>query len=121
MPDASAVTKRGVQSLLTQLDEIETGPGGGVITFDNGRLEVSNLRKLFWPKLKLSKGDLLRHYVWVAPFILPVLEDRPLVMKSYPSGIAGAPFYQHPAPDKAPGGLRMERVDAGDELRPSAV
>ena len=81
MAAASALTKSGIQSLLTQLDEIERGPGGGVITFGGERLDVSNLRKLFWPKLKLTKGDLLRHYVRVAPFILPVLEDRPLVMK----------------------------------------
>jgi hypothetical protein len=113
MASVGGLTKSGVQSLLTQLDEIEAGPGGGVITFDNGRLEVSNLRKLFWPKLKLTKGDLFRHYVRVAPFILPVLEDRALVMKRYPNGIAGAPFYQHRAPDKVPAGVRMERVNAG--------
>ena len=121
MAAASVLTRSGIQSLLTQLDEIETGPGGGVITFDNGRLEVSNLRKLFWPKLKLTKGDLLRHYVRVAPFILPVLEDRPLVMKRYPNGIAGAPFYQHRAPDKVPVGVRMERVNAGTEIRPHLI
>ena len=117
----SALTRSGVQSLLTQLDEIEAGPGGGTITFDTGRLEVSNLRKLFWPKLKLTKGDLFRHYVRVAPFILPVLEDRPLVMKRYPNGIAGAPFYQHRAPDKVPAGVRIERVNAGTEIRPHLV
>jgi bifunctional non-homologous end joining protein LigD len=121
MPRVSALTRSGVQSLLTQLDEIEAGPGGGVITFDTGRLEVSNLRKLFWPKLKLTKGDLFRHYVRVAPFILPVLEDRPLVMKRYPNGIAGAPFYQHRAPDKVPAGVRIERVNAGTEIRPHLV
>ena len=117
----SALTKNGIQSLLTQLDEIEAGPGGGVITFGGGRLEVSNLRKLFWPKLKLTKGDLFRHYVRVAPFILPVLEDRALVMKRYPNGIAGAPFYQHRAPDKVPAGIRMERVNAGTEIRPHLI
>jgi bifunctional non-homologous end joining protein LigD len=117
----SALTKNGIQSLLTQLDEIEAGPGGGVITFGGGRLEVSNLRKLFWPKLKLTKGDLFRHYVRVAPFILPVLEDRALVMKRYPNGIAGAPFYQHRAPDKVPAGVRMERVNAGTEIRPHLI
>ena len=121
MPDARARTKSGVQSLLTQLDEIEAGPGGGVITFDEGRLEVSNLRKLFWPTLKLTKGDLVRHYVRVAPFILPVLEDRPLVMKRYPNGIAAAPFYQHRAPDKVPAGVRIERVNAGSEIRPHLI
>ena len=70
MPSAGGPTKSALQSLLTQLDEIERGPGGGVITFPGGRapsavegrLEVSNLRKPFWPKLKLTKGDLFRHY-----------------------------------------------------------
>jgi bifunctional non-homologous end joining protein LigD len=121
MVDARAFTKSGVQPLLTQLDEIEAGAGGGVITFGKGRLEVSNLRKVFWPKLKLTKGDLFRHYVRVAPFILPILEDRPLVMKRYPNGIAGPPFYQHRAPDKVPAGVRIERVDAGTEIRPHLV
>jgi len=121
MPSASALTKTGVQSLLTQLDKIEAGPGGGVITFGGGRLEVSNLGKLFWPKLKLTKGDLFRHYVRVAPFILPILEDRPLVMKRYPNGISGPPFYQHRAPDKVPAGVRIERVNAGTEMRPHLI
>jgi bifunctional non-homologous end joining protein LigD len=71
--------------------------------------------------LKLTKGDLFRHYVRVAPFILPVLEDRALVMKRYPNGIAGAPFYQHRAPDKVPTGVRMERVNAGTEMRPHLI
>ena len=121
MPGVSGPTTSGIQSLLTQLEEIEAGPGGGVITFGGERLEVSNLRKLFWPKSKLTKGDLFRHYVRVAPFILPVLEDRPLVMKRFPNGIAGAPFYQHRAPDKVPAGVRIERVDAGSEIRPHLI
>jgi bifunctional non-homologous end joining protein LigD len=121
MPGVSGPTKSGIRSLLTQLEEIEAGPGGGVITFGGERLEVSNLGKLFWPKLKLTKGDLFRHYVRVAPFILPVLEDRPLVMKRFPNGVAGAPFYQHRAPDKVPAGVRMERVDAGTEIRPHLI
>jgi len=121
MAAASALTKSGIQSLLTQLDEIEAGPGGGVLTFAGERLEVSNLRKLFWPKLKLTKGDLFRHYVRVAPFILPVLEDRPLVMKRYPNGVDGAPFYQHRAPDKVPAAVHIERVNAGTEIRPHLI
>jgi bifunctional non-homologous end joining protein LigD len=121
MPSVSALTKSGIQSLLTQFDELEAGPGGGVITFGGERLEVSNLRKLFWPKLKLTKGDLFRHYVRVAPFLLPVLDDRPLVMKRYPNGIAGAPFYQHRAPDKVPADVRIDRVNAGSEIRPHLI
>jgi bifunctional non-homologous end joining protein LigD len=121
MAGASGPTKSALQSLLTQLDEIDHGPGGGVITFPGGRLEISNLRKPFWPKLKLTKGDLFRHYVRVAPMILPVLADRPLVMKRYPNGIAGAPFYQHRAPDTVPAGVRIDRVTTGRETRPHLI
>jgi bifunctional non-homologous end joining protein LigD len=53
--------------------------------------------------------------------ILPVLADRPLVMKRYPNGIAGAPFYQHRAPDKVPAGVRIERVSTGNETRPHLI
>ena len=94
------------------------------------RLEVSNLGKPFWPggsiKLTnrpeaLTKGDLFRHYVRVAPLILPVLADRPLVMKRYPNGIAAKPFYQHRAPDKVPPGVRIEKVTTGSETRPHLI
>jgi len=127
MAGASAPTKSTQQSLLTQLDEIERGPGGGAITFPGGRLEVSNLGKVFWPagsrrtRPPLTKGDLFRHYVRVAPMILPVLADRPLVMKRFPNGITGPPFYQHRAPDKVPEGVRIERVATGTETRPHLV
>ena len=127
MAGASAPTKSVIQSLLTQLDEIERGPGGGVLTFPGGRLDVSNLGKPYWPggskrtRSTLTKGDLLRHYVRVAPLILPVLADRPLVMKRYPNGIAGSPFYQHRAPDKVPAGVTIERVTTATETRPHLV
>ena len=57
----------------------------------------------------------------MAPLILPVLADRPLVMKRYPNGIAGSPFYQHRAPDKVPAGVRIERVTTATETRPHLV
>ena len=85
------------------------------------RLEITNLGKLYWPKLKLTKGDLFRHYVRVSPYILPVLEDRPLVMKRYPSGVPGAPFYQHGAPDKIPPGVRVTMVTTDTETRAHLV
>src|SRR5258705_62275 len=122
MPSESAPARSTVQSLLKQLDEIEQRGANGVLTMPGAeRLEVSNLGKSFWPALKLTKGDLFRHYVRVAPLILPVLADRPLVMKRYPNGIAASPFYQHRAPDKVPPGVRIETVTTGTETRPHLV
>jgi bifunctional non-homologous end joining protein LigD len=96
--------------LLDQFRSLEDTGRDGVIELPDGhRLAVTNLRKTFWPGEKLTKGDLFRYYVEVAPFILPAIRERPLVMKRYPNGIAGKPFYQHRAVD-VPDGVRIEKV-----------
>ena len=105
-----------LDALIHQLDEIERGPKSGKLQLPGGEtLEVGNLNKVFWPKLKVTKGELLRYYARVAPYILPVVEDRPLIMKRYPNGIDGAPFYQHKAPDKVPPAVRVAKVP-GDSV-----
>jgi bifunctional non-homologous end joining protein LigD len=63
---------------------------------------LTNLLKLFWPRLGLTKGDLLRYYVEVAPVLLPHLRDRAMVMKRYPNGAAGAFFFMKRAPSPRP-------------------
>jgi bifunctional non-homologous end joining protein LigD len=113
---------KGVGPLLDQLDEIQAGTGSGVLNLPAGhRLEVTNLQKPFWPRLALTKGDLFRHYVRASPYILPVLADRPLVMKRYPHGVGGKPFYQHRAPDKIPADVRVEAVASDVETRPHLI
>lgn len=82
---------------------------------DGTALDVTNLQKIFWPEIGRTKGDLLRHYARVAPYILPVVADRPLVMKRLPNGVAGKAFYQHRAPDPVPPGVRVETL-LGDDV-----
>jgi len=118
----TALNKTTVARLLEQIDRIDDQGGNGTLQLPSGeRLEVSNLGKIFWPKLKLTKGDLFRHYERVAPYILPALADRPLVMKRYPNGVSGKPFYQHRAPDAIPAGVRVEQVETGTERRAHLV
>ena len=77
-------------------------------------LEVTNLQKIFWPKIKKTKGDLIRFYAKISPFILPVIDNRPLVMKRLPHGIEGPSFYQHRAPEPVPSGVRIETLPDDD-------
>jgi bifunctional non-homologous end joining protein LigD len=110
-----------LQNILDQLDEIERGPNAGRLQLPDGStLEVSNLRKVFWPKLKITKGELMRYYVRVAPFVLPVVQDRPLIMKRFPNGIDGQTFYQQRAPESVPAGVRTATIP-GDREVPSRV
>jgi bifunctional non-homologous end joining protein LigD len=104
-----------LRTLLDELDEIERGRDSGKLLLPDGHtLDVTNLRKVFWPKLKLTKGDLMRYYVRVSPYILPVVEDRPLIMKRLPNGVDGPAFYQHRAPDKVPAGVRAASLEGDD-------
>jgi bifunctional non-homologous end joining protein LigD len=69
-------------------------------------VKFTNLDKVFWPEEGITKGDLIEYYRAVAPWMLPWLEDRPLVLDRYPDGIAGKSFFQKNAPDNAAGRLR---------------
>lgn len=104
-------TSQREANLLEGLADLEARGADGVLELADGQtLEVTNLGKIFWPGPKLTKGDLLRYYVRVAPFILPAVAERPLVMRRFPNGVAGKAFYQHRAPVPAPPGVRIERM-----------
>ena len=63
---------------------------------------LTNLDKPFWPALGLAKRHLLQHYIDVAPWLLPHLRDRAMVMKRYPDGIDGESFFMKRTPPGAP-------------------
>jgi bifunctional non-homologous end joining protein LigD len=65
-------------------------------------VHLTNLKKLFWPELGLTKGNLLQYYADVSPFLLPHLKDRAMVMKRYPHGAAGEFFFMKRAPTPRP-------------------
>lgn len=69
-----------------------------------GRREVSltNLTKVFWPDLGISKRDLLQYYADVAGVLLPHLHDRAMVMKRYPNGAYKDFFFMKRAPSPRP-------------------
>jgi bifunctional non-homologous end joining protein LigD len=98
-----------LDALIAKLEEMEHAKKDGVIQLPGGEtLEITNLRKVFWPADGFTKGDLLRFYVRVSPWLLPVVAERPLVMKRFPNGVTGKAFYQQKAPDVVPAGIRVE-------------
>lgn len=114
---ANATESARLRHLCDELQRIEAGRGEGVITLPNDvRMRVTNLKKVFWPKGKITKGELLRYYVSVSSSLLPVVKDRPLVMKRFPNGVTSKAFYQQRAPDTMPDGVRVEPVEGDREV-----
>jgi len=103
----------GVARLVAQLQEIEDESGSGTVQLPTGPLDVSNLDKIFFPKTKHTKGDLMRYYARVSPVLVPAMADRPLVLKRFPNGVNGKAIYQQRAPADPPPSVLVETV--GDE------
>jgi bifunctional non-homologous end joining protein LigD len=115
--------KGDTASLLEQLTALEERGGDGYLDFGGGgKLKVSNLDKVFFPKEKYTKGDVMRYYTRIADYILPTIKDRPLVLKRFPNGIDGESFYQQKASETTPAGVRVEVIETdGGEKQPRYI
>ena len=76
--------KRGFGSGGRELDE----------TVNAGGIAVTHPKKVWWPKERISKLDVVHYYAAVAPHILPWLNEHPLTAERCPDGITGECFFQ---------------------------
>lgn len=73
-----------------------------VVQIDRHQLTITNVNKIYFPKDKITKGDVIAYYDMMAPVILPYLKDRPLSLKRNPNGINDKGFYHKDAGEGAP-------------------
>lgn len=86
---------------MTREDTVE------ILMIDGREVRVTHPDKPYFSKqTKLSKLDLVRYYLSVAPGALAGIHDRPLVLKRFVDGAEGQPFYQKRAPTQRPSWLR---------------
>jgi len=78
-----------------------------VLEVDGREIRVTNPDKPYFSKqAKLTKLDLVRYYLSVAPGALAGIRDRPVVLKRFVNGADGEAFYQKRAPANRPPWLR---------------
>ena len=100
--------------------DIPAGPfsqADGSRTVEEGerRITLTNLDKPYWPREGITKGNLLDHYLRVAPVLVPHLEGRPMILKRFPNGIEEDFFFQHSVTDAPPW---LARADLSRSGRP---
>lgn len=84
------------------------------------RVHVTNLKKILYPVVGVTKQQVIEYYIRIAPKILPFLNNRPLTMHRYPDGVGKPEFYEKDAPDGTPGYVGIFpvfSVTAGREVR----
>jgi bifunctional non-homologous end joining protein LigD len=84
-----------------------------ILEVDGKDVRLTNLRKVFWTGLGLTKGDLLRYYLSIADVLLPHVRNRAMVMRRYPHGAAGQSFFMKRAPSPRPAWIEICRIDHG--------
>ena len=78
-----------------------------LLTIDGREVRITNPDKPYFTRdIKLSKLDLVRYYLSVAPGALAGIQDRPIVLKRFVNGAEGEAFYQKRAPADHPDWLR---------------
>lgn len=91
-----AAPKTSRKTLLNPKEETQ------VRKINGNDIKFTNLSKIFWPKEKITKRDLINYYYQAAPFILPYLKNRPQSLNRFPNGIDGKSFYQKNVTGKVP-------------------
>jgi bifunctional non-homologous end joining protein LigD len=66
------------------------------------KVAFTNLDKVLYPELKITKAQVIEHYIRMAPKMLDQLEKRPITLTRFPSGLNGEGFYEKDAPMGTP-------------------
>lgn len=84
---------------------------------NSGKVEISNRDKIFWPKEKITKGDVVDYYDAMADYILPYLKDRPQSLRRTPNGIKDQGFFQKNVEGMVPGWVKTRKIhsESNDE------
>jgi len=104
------VTPKSATSIQSPV-QLPTGSENEVVRIGDRTVQLTNLRKIFWPELGLTKRDLLQYYTDVSPVLLPHVRDRAMVMKRYPNGIRGKWFFMKNTPSPRPEWLETCEIE----------
>lgn len=74
-------------------------------------IRISSPEKLYFPKLGLTKSDVVDYFIEVADPLLNTMGNRPVLLQRFPNGVSGKSFFQKRIPDSAPDWLQTTTVE----------
>jgi bifunctional non-homologous end joining protein LigD len=74
------------------------------------KVEFTNLSKTLFPKLKITKAQVIEYYIKIAPKMLGFLAERALVLTRFPDGINKQGFYEKDAPQGTPSWAKTVKI-----------
>lgn len=77
-------------------------------------ISVSNTDKIWFPRSKITKGNIIAYYSQMAKYQLPLIKNHLLTMQRYPDGIKGEAFYQKNANEYFPSWIKTHPVEKSE-------
>jgi bifunctional non-homologous end joining protein LigD len=74
------------------------------------KVDFTNLDKILFPKLGITKAQVVEYYIRAAPKMLELLADRPIVLTRFPNGIDEKGFYEKDAPQGTPPWVKTVKI-----------
>jgi len=74
------------------------------------KVKFTNLEKILFPQLGITKAQLIEYYIRIAPRMLRILANRPIVLTRYPNGIDKGSFYEKDAPEGTPSWVATYKI-----------
>ncbi len=74
------------------------------------KVAFTNLDKIFWPKEKITKGQVISYYNEVADYILPHMKDRPQSLRRTPDGLKSDGFFQKNVAGMVPSWIKTRKI-----------
>ena len=74
------------------------------------KVEFTNLDKILFPQLKITKAQVIEYYIKIAPKMLSLVANRPIMLTRFPNGINKEGFYEKNAPEGTPSWVKTVRI-----------
>jgi bifunctional non-homologous end joining protein LigD len=105
----SLANKTNSKSRSSKQKEEEKGTDK-MYTFSKAKVKISHPDKIYFPKEKITKADVVDYYISMADYILPYLKGRPESLLRHPNGIEGESFFQKDAADDVPSFVKSKKI-----------
>jgi bifunctional non-homologous end joining protein LigD len=99
-----------IQTKTKSMKTKKSDPSDTTTRIGKYNVNLTNQDKIYFPKNKITKGDLVEYYQSVADYILPHLKNRPLSLNRFPNGIEADNFYHKDAGDDTPSWVKTTEV-----------
>ena len=74
------------------------------------KAEITHPEKIYFPKEKITKGDVIAYYDEISQYLLPYLKDRPQSLRRTPNGIADEGFFQKNVEGMVPSWIKTRKI-----------